>query len=67
MNDHYDTLEIRDPALREREQLAQLRELVTHAKANAPYFSRVLADVEGEGPEPPAPGGGFKGLLRRKP
>lgn len=46
MTSHFDTLETRDPALREREQLAQLRRQVAHAKAHAPAFARSLAHVE---------------------
>jgi len=46
MTSHFDTLETRDPALREREQLAQLRRQVAHAKAHAPAFARALAHVD---------------------
>jgi len=46
MSDHFDTLETREPALREREQLALLRQQVAHAKARAPAFARALADVD---------------------
>lgn len=46
MTSHFDTLETRDPALREREQLAQLRRQVAHARAHAPAFARTLAHVD---------------------
>ena len=46
MNDHFDTLEIRDPEQRERALLAQLPRQVAHAKANAPAFARILAAVD---------------------
>jgi phenylacetate-CoA ligase len=46
LTDYYDTLETRDPEQREREQFAALRGQVANAKARAPYFSRVLADVD---------------------
>ena len=35
----YDDLEIRDPEVREKEQMAALSEQVAWAKAKAPYFS----------------------------
>ncbi len=43
---HYDSLETRDPAARERDQFARLADHIRHAKANAPYFARLLADVD---------------------
>jgi phenylacetate-CoA ligase len=43
---HYDSLETRDPELRERDVLAQLPKQIAHAKANAPAFARLLADVD---------------------
>jgi len=46
MSEHFDTLETRDPALREREQLAALRRQVAHAKAHAPAFAQRLAAVD---------------------
>ncbi len=46
MADHYDSLETRDPAERERALMAALPAQVEHAKARAPGFARVLADVE---------------------
>src|SRR5262245_39859506 len=45
----YDSLETRDPAEREREQLAALRRQVAHAQQNAPYFARLLAGVDPAG------------------
>jgi phenylacetate-CoA ligase len=44
--DYFDTLETRDPAVREREQLAALRRQVAHAKAHAPAFAQRLAAVD---------------------
>jgi phenylacetate-CoA ligase len=46
VTEHFDSLETRDPELRERELLAQLPRQVAHAKANAPAFARMLAAVE---------------------
>ncbi|MFA7430865.1 MAG: AMP-binding protein [Rhodospirillaceae bacterium] len=43
---HFDDLEIRDPAVREREQFAALPGLIAHAKAQTPFFAKVLADVD---------------------
>ncbi|MGZ5573304.1 MAG: phenylacetate--CoA ligase family protein, partial [Usitatibacter sp.] len=43
MAEHFDTLETRDPALREREQLLRLPLQIAHAKARAPAFARILA------------------------
>jgi phenylacetate-CoA ligase len=43
---HLDALEIRDPEVREREQLRELARQVAHAKTNAPAFSRILAGVD---------------------
>lgn len=45
MSDHFDTLETRDPELRERAQLAALRGQIAYAQANAPWFGRTLAGV----------------------
>jgi len=44
--DHFDTLETRDPELREREQLGRLARQIAHAKAHAPAFARILAEVD---------------------
>ena len=46
MTEHYDALETRAPETREREQLAQLARQVAYAKAHAPAFARLLADVD---------------------
>jgi len=46
VTDYFDTLETRDPAVRERAQLARLPRQIAHAKANAPAFARILADIE---------------------
>ena len=45
MNEHYDSLETRDPALRERTLFSALPAQIAHAKANAPYFAALLAGV----------------------
>jgi len=45
MNDYFDLLEIRDPEQRERDQMQALARQVAHAKANAPAFARILANV----------------------
>ncbi|MCU0868285.1 MAG: AMP-binding protein [Burkholderiales bacterium] len=42
---HFDDLETRPPEVRERAQFALLRDQLDHAKRNAPYFERLLADV----------------------
>jgi phenylacetate-CoA ligase len=44
--DYYDDLETRDPAERERAQMAALSAQVAHAKARAPYFAALLKDVD---------------------
>ena len=46
MTEHFDTLETRDPDERERALLAQLPRQIAHAKAHAPAFARLLADVD---------------------
>jgi phenylacetate-CoA ligase len=43
---YYDSLETRDPEQRERDQFARLADHIRHAKTNAPYFARILADVD---------------------
>ena len=43
---HFDTLETRDPALRERDLFSRLPAQVAHAKANAPAYARLLAGVD---------------------
>lgn len=46
MNSHYDTLETRDPALREAELLRALPAQVGHARRNSPAFADVLRGVD---------------------
>ncbi len=46
MPDHFDTLETRDPELRERTLLATLPRHVAHAKEHAPAYARILRDVD---------------------
>jgi phenylacetate-CoA ligase len=46
MTEHFDTLETRDPEMREREQFAALRAQLAHAKTNAPAYARRLAGVD---------------------
>jgi phenylacetate-CoA ligase len=46
MTQHFDTLETRDPELRERAQLAALPRQLAHAKANSAAFARILAAVD---------------------
>jgi phenylacetate-CoA ligase len=46
MNEHFDTLETRDPELRERAQLAALPVQVAHAKARSSAYASLLADVD---------------------
>ena len=48
MGDHYDDLEVREPGRREAETFAALRAQMALAKAKAPYWASVLADI---GPE----------------
>jgi len=43
---HYDALETRDPAVRERDLLARLPRQIAHARANAPHFAAILRDVD---------------------
>jgi phenylacetate-CoA ligase len=54
MTQHYDALETRDPEARLRDQLAELRRQVAYAKANAPAFTRLLADVDPDTIDSPA-------------
>jgi phenylacetate-CoA ligase len=44
--DYYDDLETRDPAERERAQMAALSAQIAHAKARSPYFAALLEDVD---------------------
>jgi len=46
MNEHFDTLETRDPSLRERALLAALPAQVAHAKAHTRAYAALLADVD---------------------
>ena len=46
MSDHYDALETRDPEARERAILERLPRQVAHAKAHAPAYARLFADVD---------------------
>ena len=48
MSEHFDRLETRDAAEREREQFAALRRQLAHAKNRAAAFAAVLADVDPE-------------------
>ena len=46
MSDHYDTLETRTPADREKALMQALPAQIAHAKANAPFFAKWLNDVD---------------------
>lgn len=46
MTDHYDALEIRDPAERERDLLAALPKQIAQAQTAAPAFSKILDGVK---------------------
>ena len=46
MTMHFDTLETRDPALRERDLFQRLPAQVAHAMAEAPAFARILAGID---------------------
>ena len=46
MSAHYDALETRDPAQRERDLLARLPKQIAHAKSHASAYARRLADVD---------------------
>ena len=46
MDEYFDTLETRDPELRERALLAELPRRVAYAKAHAPAFARLLDGVD---------------------
>jgi phenylacetate-CoA ligase len=43
---HFDTLELRAPAVRERDLFLRLPAQVAHAKANAPAYAKLLTGVE---------------------
>ena len=46
MSKHYDTLETRAPAEREKALMQGLPAQIAHAKANAPFFAQWLKDVD---------------------
>lgn len=46
MQQHYDALETRTPAVREAALMAALPAHIAHARKNAPGFARILADVD---------------------
>src|ERR1051325_5222223 len=46
MSKHYDTLETRAPAEREKALMQALPAQIAHAKANAPFFAQWLKDVD---------------------
>ncbi len=46
MSDHYDSLETRSPADREKALMQALPAQIAHAKANAPFFASWLKDVD---------------------
>jgi phenylacetate-CoA ligase len=49
MSKYYDTLETRDPAEREKAQMAALPAQIAHAKANSSFFAESLKDVDPAG------------------
>ena len=49
MSEHFDTLETRDPELRERALFAMLQRQIAHAKANAPAFAKLLQHIDAAG------------------
>ncbi len=46
MSEHYDRLETRDPDVREQALLSALPAQIAHAKAHAPAFARLFAEVD---------------------
>ena len=46
MTEYFDTLETRDPDLREQALMDALPRQIAHAKASAPALARILADVD---------------------
>src|SRR5438094_152638 len=46
MSSHFDKLETRDPAERERAELAALPRQIAHAKAHTAAYARLFADVD---------------------
>jgi phenylacetate-CoA ligase len=49
MSKFYDALETRDPAEREKAQMAALPAQIAHARANSPFFAESLGDVDPAG------------------
>jgi len=45
-SEHFDALETRDPAERERDLMARLPAQIAHAKARSPWFAESLRDVD---------------------
>ena len=43
---HYDKLETRSPAAREKALMAALPKLIAHAQKNAPGFARILKGIK---------------------
>ncbi|HIA77861.1 MAG TPA: phenylacetate--CoA ligase family protein, partial [Gammaproteobacteria bacterium] len=46
MDDFYDALETRDPALREEQQFDELTKQLYNAQDHAPAYAAILADVD---------------------
>ena len=46
MADFYDSLETRDPALREEQQFDELKKQLHNARDHAPAYAAILADVD---------------------
>ena len=46
MGEHFDALEVRDPAARARDLMARLPALVAHARQSTTYFSREFAAID---------------------
>ena len=46
MADFYDSLETRDPVLREEQQFDELRNQLQNARDHAPAYTSILADVD---------------------
>ena len=45
MNEHYDSLETRDPLERQKSLIKAVRAQIAHAKTKAPIYKSLLADV----------------------
>ena len=54
MSKHYDTLETRSPAEREKALMQALPQQIANAKENAPFFAEWLKDVDPGRPSPRA-------------